>query len=50
MPSPCTSSLSRDVCSGTDQQNSKEVDGAAYEVDCTSVVIKPGADVDIGAF
>lgn len=28
--------------------HSKEVDGIAYEVDCSLVTVKPGADVDIG--
>jgi hypothetical protein len=27
----------------------KEVDGIAYEVDCQTITVKPGADVDIGA-
>jgi len=27
----------------------KEIDGIAYEVDCTLTTVKPGADVDIGA-
>lgn len=26
----------------------KEVDGIVFEVDCQMIVIKPGADVDIG--
>ena len=27
---------------------SKEVDGIVYEVDCQMIVVKPGADIDIG--
>lgn len=27
---------------------SKEVEGIVYEVDCQMILVKPGADVDIG--
>ena len=49
MPSPCVCLRPRDVCGGTDQKLSKEVDGVAYEVECSMVSIKEG-DVDIGTF
>jgi hypothetical protein len=41
------------VCSSSSRQLGslcirKEVDGIVFEVDCQMIVVKPGADVDIG--
>lgn len=50
MPSPCACPSPEVLSESTDLQNSKEVDGVAYEVDCALVTVKAGADVDIGTF
>lgn len=36
-----------EICS--DAYPLKEVDGIVYEVDCQTITVKPGADIDIGA-
>ncbi|EJD53586.1 translationally-controlled tumor protein [Auricularia subglabra TFB-10046 SS5] len=45
--------LYTDVLTGdemvSDAYNLKEVDDVVYEVDCRTIIVKPGADVDIGA-
>jgi len=53
MPSSSTMLLYEDVLSGdelfSDAFPVKEVDNIVYEVDCQMIVVKAGADVDIGA-
>ena len=49
MPSPCAYPHVKHISVFADLQNSKEIDGVAFEVDCSMVTIKAGADVDIGA-
>ncbi|KAJ7180142.1 translationally controlled tumor-associated [Mycena crocata] len=45
--------LYEDIISGDEMFSDafpvKEVDGIVYEVDCSMITVKPGADVDIGA-
>lgn len=50
MPSPCPSSTLDRLGSLTHDLSSKEVDDIVYEVDCSLITVKAGADVDIGAY